>query len=252
MAEELSQEISDKLHPQLRLVLFALKTFRKHSQTRGIRAACAGVGANLLYAIRDFPHRDNYTELPVTDKLSTAASIELLQREIIEFSASRNNFDKINREALKGIPDILTHFSPRNAAHFTKWVRRGALPQGQILIGILAKAVLSVRTNRNPEPALQKFGHSMIFMFLFPCGVLKNTESEYSLQRPLTLEELKHIFDYACPVCRKSHSSEALRKAAARFKAYIGKHWPTDSIRAGRSHIDRISIRMVGMRRFSG
>jgi len=251
MAEELSRGISDKLHPQLRLVLRALKTFRKQNQISGLIAACSGLGANLLYAIQDFPHRERYTELPVAETNLAPASMAILTREIIQFSRCLKDSDKANREALKAAPDIFADFSPTTAAKFAQKVEREALPQGKVCAGLMAKTMRSLRSNRDPSSAFQKLAHATIFMFLFPCGVLKNTESDYSLQGPFGLDEVTEIFNYACPACCEPHSSEALRKSAARFKTYILRHWPSDSIRGDRSHPRKIRIRVTGIRPYS-
>lgn len=261
--EELRKELAEKIHPTLRLVLRAFKTFREQGERAGLEAACAGFVANILYAIQDFPHRANFTTLPISAKRHAIFSKEVLKREIVSFCLCGS--DRANRETLRLAPQFLQNFTiptdslrapePRlafairmlNKTAFARQIRTNVTAQAQAVIGSAEKTIKAVRPNRNPVNAFQKLAHWVILVFLFPFGVLKGTESEFSLSAPLSLKEQKEIFDYACPVCQRPHSIEAVRKIAERFKTHILRSWPTDSIRGSRSASGKIRIRITGL-----
>jgi hypothetical protein len=264
---ELRQELAEKVHPTLRLVLRAFKTFREQGERAGLEAACAGFVANILYAIQDFPHRANFTTLPTSSKRSAIFSKEVLKREIVSFCLCGS--DRANRETIRLAPQFVENFKtltdplqvaePRlafsirmlnkTAMTFAHQICTNGTPQAQAVIGPMGKAIKAVRPNRNPANAFQKLAHWMILVFLFPFGVLKGTESEFSLSAPLSLKEQKEIFDYACPVCPEPHSIQAVRKTAERFKTHILRSWPTASIRGSRSPSGKIRIRIAGLQR---
>jgi len=251
MTGELRQETAEKLHPILRLVLRAFKTFRDQSESNELLAACAGLVTNLLYAIQDFPQRQNFQRLPIRPSDRAVTSFGILRNEVAKFAPCIPETDDASRKALAAVPNIFDDFSAKRAVKFCLKIHREASQQGKACAGPIAKAIRSCRSNRNPEGAFRKVSHWMLLVSLFPFGILKGTKSEHSLQGPLSLEELREIFDYACPACHESHSSEALRKSAVRFKAYILRNWPSDSIRGNRSPSGKIRIRMTGPHRLN-
>lgn len=265
--KELSPELAEKFHPTLRLVLRAFKTLGEQGERAGLEAACAGLAANILYAIQDFPHRANFTTLPTNARLYAIVSDDVLKREIVSFCLSVS--DRANQETLRHTPEFFENLKilirplqavePRlafairmlnkTATAFAHQIRTNATVQAQAVIGPMDKAIKAVRPDRDPANALRKLAHWTILVFLFPFGVLKGTESEFSLSAPLSLKEQKEIFDYACPVCHEPHSIEAVRKTAERFKSHVLRNWPSDSIRGSCSPSSKIRVRVTGLQR---
>jgi hypothetical protein len=249
MVEGLKSGTSEKLHPTLRLILDAIRTFREHDKHNGRGAACAGLLANCLYAIQDFPLRENFTRLPVSKDDSESASIGILRKEIVDFGPCFARTEKMSRDGLVAVPELFESTTPKPLAGFIERIHRGAAPETRVLVGPIAKALKSLRSNRDPRGTFQKISHLLILTFLFPFGALRETDSDFSPQGPLTSEELKEVFDYACPACLGKHSSEALRKCASRFTKSVLEKWPADKIKRSRSGAQDIGFRFTGLHR---
>jgi hypothetical protein len=219
----LKQETSDKLHPPLVLFLKALRTLGKQSESAGPRAACAGFLANSLHAVRTLQKRENVGLPLVGHEDSATASLRALVSEIIQ--ASRLVPGRTSARLLATAPEFFDEPTVTKLSEIGDEIHRNASPEAHVFTGSMRKAIGSVRSNRSPQSAFQKFSHEMILMFLFLFGALKRTGSDLSLG-VLTPRELKEVFDYACPACHENHSSEALRKNSARFVEDILRRWP--------------------------
>lgn len=192
----LTEKTKRKLDPFADRFLKTFKTIGVKAQ-RGEPSGAYAV-TTLLQDLGDFSkhlakYRISYRELPLpakTNELIAKAS-ELPQRES-------------NLEQLLGL---------------TKEMRNNSGTE-KFLTDPLLKPLKSLRSNRSPKPAFEKFAHRAILTILFPVGALPKTKSFLSddaIPKPLSNKELKEIFDWACPACGEPHKIEAVKKLKTRF-----------------------------------
>jgi hypothetical protein len=234
---ELSEETRRKLHPSLVLVLGSLRTFRQHRARRNDQAAIAGLVANLLFALSKVLEPEHFSCLPVSSGDSIERSRVTLVSQVIDSSPM---FQGANTDSLAEGFKYIFGLSDMTGARVCSDIHGAAPPEAQVFTGMTKEMLESLRSNRDPQPAYRKASHNWVLMFLLLFGAMRDTGSDLSLGA-LTPEELKEVFDYACPAC-DVHSSEALRKIKKRFHRSVLKKWPSGTLKGNRK-ARRIEVR---------
>jgi hypothetical protein len=227
-----------KLHPALVSFLSALKTYREESES-DIPYAAFRLFTSLLRTVRE------KLGIPPTSHKNSFSRI-----------GNHPNFTRQPQQAFVStrtgtVYELFHEPTATKLLEFADKTHRNTSAEAQVFTGPMWKALKSLRSNRDPQPASQKFSHGIILMFLFLFGALKRTGSDLSVGT-LTQEELKEVFDYACPACRENHSSEALRKNASRFVEETLRQWPARKMSGTRSRPRTIEVKHLNLVRHIG
>jgi len=218
MPPELSAETREKLDPALLSVLEVLHTFKSHCKSDELGNAWPKLISSLNNVVGRF------LEIAAPDTNTLIKSAKASSPFVNDIAKDADGFSRT--------PTL------RTAQHFFERQHEKLPPNLQALTGYAQQKLRSIRSTRNSQSPFQKIAHRFILQIVEEYGQSPKTKTDSIVfAGALTYDELKEVFDYACPAACQNHSSEAVRKLTER----LGNREPKRRRKKRHIKVERVS-----------